>query len=124
MRALVGQAERVNELKEANSRKAALSREKTIEFLCNVINGSAAKVEPDSSLVQSAEFEDGKPVRLRIPDKIAAVKELVRICGWAKPDRVEPSATDTLAEFISSIRKSGGPAQENGGGAVHGRERV
>ena len=65
-----------------------------------------------------------QPVRLRIPDKIAAVKELVRICGWAKPDRVEPSATDTLAEFISSIRKSGGPAQENGGGAVHGRERV
>ena len=37
---------------------------------------SAAKIEEDSPLVQSAEFVDGKPVKLGIPDKIAAVKEL------------------------------------------------
>jgi hypothetical protein len=73
-----GVRERLNELKEANSRKSALTREQTIEFLCNVIRTSAASVEADSSLVQSAEFVDGKPVKLRIPDKIAAVKELVR----------------------------------------------
>ena len=50
--------------------------------------------------MQSAEFVDGKPVKLRIPDKIAAVRELVRMCGWAKPDRVEISGTDTLTDFI------------------------
>ena len=33
------------------------------------INTSAAKVEADSPLVQSAEFVDGNPVKLRIPDK-------------------------------------------------------
>jgi hypothetical protein len=49
---------------------------------------------------------DGKPVKLRIPDKIAAVKELVRICAWAQPARVELSARDTLAEFIASIRQA------------------
>ena len=54
-----GVRERVNELKEANSRKATLSRKQTIEFLCNVINSSAAKVDADSPLVQSAEFVDG-----------------------------------------------------------------
>jgi hypothetical protein len=48
---------------------------------------------------------DGKPVKLRIPDKIAAAKELVRVCCWAKPDRIELSATDALAEFVQSIRK-------------------
>jgi hypothetical protein len=106
-----GVRERVNELKEANSRKATLSREQTIEFLCNVIKTSAAKVEEDSPLVQSAEFVDCKLVRVKIPDKIAAVKELTRMCGWAKPDRVEISATDTLTEFIQSIRKSGGHGQ-------------
>ena len=73
-----GVRERVNELKEANSRKATLSREQTIEFLCNVIKTSAANVEVDSPLVQSAEFVDGKPVKFRIPDKIAAAKELTR----------------------------------------------
>ena len=101
-----GVRERLNELKEANSRKATLSREQTIEFLCNVISTSAAKVEADSPLVQSAEFVDGKPVKLRIPDKIAAVKELTKMCGWAQPNRIELSARDTLAEFIDSIRQA------------------
>ena len=101
-----GVRERVNELKEANSRKATLSREQTIEFLCNVIKTSAANVEVDSPLVQSAEFVDGKPVKFRIPDKIAAAKELTRICGWAQPNHIELSATDTLAEFVRSIREA------------------
>jgi hypothetical protein len=101
-----GVRERVAELKEANSRKATLSREQTIEFLCNVISTSAAKVEAESPLVQSAEFVDGKPVKLKIPDKIAAVKELTKICGWAQPERFELSATDTLADFIDSIREA------------------
>ena len=46
-------------------------------------------------------------MKLRIPDKIAAVKELTKMCGWAQPDRIELAATDTLAEFINSIRQSG-----------------
>ena len=102
----IGIRERIAELKEANSRKATLSREQTIEFLCNVISTSAAKVEADSPLVQSAEFVDGKPVKLRIPDKIAAAKELTKMCGWAQPNRIELSARDTLADFIDSIREA------------------
>ena len=56
--------------------------------------------------MQSAEFENGQPVKLRIPDKIAAVKELTKMCGWAQPNRIELSARDTLAEFIDSIRQA------------------
>ena len=118
-----GVRERLNELKEANSRKATLSREQIIEFLCKAVTTSAANVEADSSLVQSAEFVDGKPVKLKIPDKIAAVKELVRICGWSQPARVELSARDTLAEFIKSIRQAprqpvmADYAEDNGVGA-------
>jgi hypothetical protein len=73
-----------------------------------VIKTSAANINADSSLVQSAEFVDGKPVKLRIPDKIAAAKELIKVCGWAKPDRLELAATDTLGDFIQSIRKGPG----------------
>ena len=101
-----GVRERIAELKEANSAKATLSREATIQFLCSVINTSAANVEADSPLVQAAEFVDGKPVKLKIPDKIAAVKELTKMCGWAQPNRIELSARDTLAEFIDSIRQA------------------
>ena len=52
---------------------------------------------------------DGKPVKPPYSDKIAAAKELVRVCGWAKADRVELSATETLADFINSIRKAKSP---------------
>ena len=76
-----------------------------------MIKTSAANLEADSPLVQSAEFVDGKPAKLRIPDKIAAVKELTKMCGWAQPNRIELSARDTLAEFIDSIREAGGPRQ-------------
>ena len=50
-------------------------------------------------------------MKLKIPDKIAAVKELVRICGWAQPTRLELSERDTLGDFINSIREAGGPRQ-------------
>jgi hypothetical protein len=120
-----GVRERVNELKEANSRKATLSREKVIEFLCSVIKTSAVNVEADSLLVQSAEFVDGKPVKLRIPDKIAAVKELTKICAWAQPAHQELSATDTLADFIASIRQAPPrrPGMAERGGLPHDGEQ-
>jgi hypothetical protein len=101
-----GIKERINELKEANSRKSTLTREQVIEFLCKAGTASASNVEADSPLVQSAEFVDGKPVKLKIPDKIAAVRELVKICGWAQPARLELSTRDTLADFIDSIRNA------------------
>lgn len=53
---------------------------------------------------------------VRMPDKIAAAQLLVKICGWANPERVELSATDTLAEFVQSLRKSGWPEQVSGNG--------
>ena len=62
-----GIKERIAELKEASSRKATLSREQAIAWLCDVITVSAAKVEVDSPLVQSAEFLDGKLVRAQDP---------------------------------------------------------
>ena len=107
-----GVRERLNELKEANSRNATLSREQTIEFLCNVISTSAAKVDADSSLVQSAEFENGQPVKLRIPDKIAAVKELTKMGGRRQAESVSNCRPETLWRNSStlSVRHRDGPA--------------
>ena len=34
------------------------------------------------------------------------MKELTKMCGWAQPDRITLEATDTLAEFIASIREA------------------
>ena len=70
----------------------------------------AKDVDGGSPLCQAYK-EAGGNIEIRIPDKIAAVKELTRMCGWAKPDRVELAATDTLAEFIQSIRQGGQPAR-------------
>ncbi|MFZ0712045.1 MAG: hypothetical protein WAM53_18535 [Terrimicrobiaceae bacterium] len=40
-----GVRERIAELKEANSRKATLTREQAIEFVCNAIKTGAKDVE-------------------------------------------------------------------------------
>ena len=66
------------------------------------VNGVVAK---DSPLCQSYRTGD-HGTEVRMPDKIAAAQLMVKMCGWANPERVELSATDTLAEFIQSIRYS------------------
>jgi hypothetical protein len=71
-----GVRERIAELKGANSRKATLSRGANHRVPLQRDQDLRRKSRRGSPLVQSAEFVDGKPVKLRIPDKIAAVKRL------------------------------------------------
>ena len=79
-----------------------------------ILDAGAGVVAKDSRLCQSYRTGDyGTGVRM--PDKIAAAQLLVKMCGWANPERVELSATDTLAEFIQSIRYLGRTNQADGG---------
>ena len=78
-----------------------------------MIKTGAKDVESNNPLCQVYK-EVGGNIEIRMPDKIAAVKELVRVYGWAKPDRLELSATDTLAEFITPSASREGLASEPG----------
>ena len=76
-------------------------------LLWAILDAGAGVVAKDSPLCQPyRNGEHGSEVRM--PDKIAAAQLLVKMCGWANPERVELSATDTLAEFVQKyFRESG-----------------
>ena len=76
--------ERVAELKEAQSRKSELSRDRLREFLTEVILTPAGNVDEQSRLCQS--YKVTPDVReIRMPDKLAAAAQLAKLCGWHEP---------------------------------------
>ena len=76
--------ERVAELKEAQSRKSELSRDRLREFLTEVILTPAGRVDEKSRLCQS--YKVTAEVReIRMPDKLAAAAQLAKLCGWHEP---------------------------------------
>jgi hypothetical protein len=46
-----------------------------------------------------------------MPDKLAAIAHLAKLCGWNEPEKFEHGATDTLSQFLYELR-SGRPTQE------------
>jgi hypothetical protein len=42
--------------------------------------------------------------QIRMPDKLAAIAQLAKLCGWNEPEKFEHGATDTLTEFLHELR--------------------
>ena len=75
---------RIAELKEAQSQKSELSRDQARQFLTEVILTPAGKVDEHSKLCQS--YKVTPEVReIRMPDKLRAVEQLAKLCGWNSP---------------------------------------
>ena len=100
-----GVKERIDEPEAESAARSGRSREELITRLWAILDTGAGAVAKGSQLCQSYRTgEHGTEVRM--PDKIAAAQLLVKMCGWAQPNRIELSARDTLAEFITSIREA------------------
>ena len=41
---------------------------------------------------------------IRMPDKLRAVEQLAKICGWNEPDKFEHGASDELTELLIKLR--------------------
>jgi hypothetical protein len=76
-----GICKRVAELKEAQSQKSELSRDQAREFLTEVILTPAGKVNEQSRLCQSYKVTP-ESREIRMPDKLRAIEQLVKLCGW------------------------------------------
>jgi hypothetical protein len=86
-----GICKRVAELKAAQSQKSELSRDQVREFLTKVILTPAGKVDEQSRLCQS--YKVTPDVReIRMSDKLRAIEQLVKLCGWNEPEKHELSA--------------------------------
>ena len=98
-----GIRKRVAELKAAQSQKSELSRDRLREFLTEVILTPAGKVDERSRLCQS--YNVTPDVReIRMPDKLRAVEQLAKMCGWNEPEKHEHGASDELTELLIKLR--------------------
>ena len=43
-------------------------------------------------------------VKIRMPDKLRAVEQLAKLCGWNEPEKFEHGASNGLTELLKRLR--------------------
>jgi hypothetical protein len=100
-----GVKERIQELQEANARKAQMSRDEALAFLADAVRTSAGAVDSDSWIVQSVKrSEDGTVVEIKLPDKVQCVAQMARMCGWNSAEKIELGISDKVRAYLEDIR--------------------
>jgi hypothetical protein len=100
-----GVAERIEELRQENDRRAQMSRDQVLRFLSDVIRQSADKVKPGSWVIQSIKrSEDGTTVEIKLPDKVQCVAQMARMCNWNAGERITLEAGDSLTRYLAELR--------------------
>jgi Terminase small subunit len=112
-------SKRIAELKAAQAQKSELSRDELREFLIEVILTPAGKVSEESRLCQS--YKATSEVReIRMPDKLRAVEQLAKLCGFNEPEKMEIEhgykAQQELVEVIARLRGRGAAHNDQSAG--------
>jgi hypothetical protein len=86
-----------------------MSRDDLIAFLCSVILTPSGKVDKNSVLCQSHKDTVGEKYsthEIKMPDKLGAVVQLAKLCGWNEAEKHELGAASELAEVLRRLRGS------------------
>ena len=91
--------------------EAGMKREVLVNYLCRVILTPIARADEDARELLVSDrvrtLPDGQKVRrVRMVNKMAAVKQLCAMMGWNKPEVEEVRVSDGLAELAEMIRKA------------------
>ena len=93
--------ERVEELKEAQSKKCEMTRDQLRQFLVSVI-----LVKPEDANFQNPLCElvmtKAGPAAV-FPSKLGAAAQLAKLTGWNEVEKVSVEAGDTLSAFLRQI---------------------
>lgn len=94
---------------ESLRQSAQTTREQLAEWLIAVIQTPCGHLDGTSPLVQKFHSEKigGTVIRIRVEmvSKLEACRQLADLMGWNKPERVEFTAADQLADLIQTIRQ-------------------
>jgi hypothetical protein len=83
-----------------------LSRDDVIAILCQIILTPSGKVDKNSPC-QSHKDTVGEKYsthEIKMPDKLASVVQLAKLCGWNEPDKHEHGANNELLELLKRLR--------------------
>jgi hypothetical protein len=50
-------------------------------------------------------ISEGQPQGFIMPDKLRAIEQLAKICGWNEPEKFEHGASDELTELLKRLRR-------------------
>lgn len=79
---------RIEEIRKGNEQMCKLSFKQALDFLADCITTPAGDVTKNHPLCQS--FKDTKDCHeVKIPDKIRAMENLAKLCGWNAPEKHE-----------------------------------
>lgn len=78
---------RIAELRRENESMSVLTRQEALLFLSRAVRTSAASLKDSDPLVQ----EIGDRGKLRLPCKLAALRQLSAMCGWEQPTPEPPA---------------------------------
>lgn len=91
----------MDELAAELDKEAIASRQECLEFLTSIIRTPVGQVTAESPLAQELnESESG--VRIKMPGKIEAVRELAKLAGYNEPERVDVNA-NLIGQILSGL---------------------
>lgn len=112
-------SERVDYLRklanETLERKLGWNKEKALRYLVEVLETPVGEVDQDHRLAQEIGFDSDGQMKVKLPGKGDALKQLAVMCGWNEAGKVEVTHSGTIEHthsfdgVIKSIIDSGSP---------------
>lgn len=85
--------ERVEHLRklanETLERRLAWNKEKAMRYLVEVLETPVGEIDQDHRLAQEIGFDSDGQMKIKLPSKGDALKQLTAMCGWNEPEKVE-----------------------------------
>ena len=78
-----------------------LSRDQAVQYLVEILKTPIGEVTVDHRLAQSYDAKSGK---IELPNKLGAMQQLAKLCGWNEPEKFEHGASDELTELLIKLR--------------------
>ncbi|MES2920086.1 MAG: terminase small subunit [Verrucomicrobiota bacterium] len=87
--------------------KAEMERGDLVSYLVEVIRTPIGQISENHRLCESWQMDPATgALRVRMPSKLAAAKQLADIMGWNRPQEVKLDLSEKLADIIQRVRES------------------
>lgn len=96
----------LEELRDEAKMKAAMERGDLVQYLVDVLKTPVGAIDANHVLCQEWSMDEAGAMRVKMPSKLAAAKQLADIMGWNKPQEVKVDLSEKLADIIRRVRGS------------------
>ena len=93
-------------LRDDAKMKAAMDRDELVKYLVAVLKTPVGVLTEKHELCQEWSVDQSGGMKVRMPSKLAAAKQLADIMGWNRPQEVKVDLSDKLADIIRRVRGS------------------